>query len=249
MDSNNNKEILLTNIIKKDKIYEGKAKILYRTNYNSILIQYFKDDATAFNGEKKANLAGKGRLNSLISSYIMQELANNSIENHFIKQINDNEQLIKSAKIIPLEVIIRNIVAGSVAKKLKITEGKELKSPTFEICYKNDELGDPLINDDYAVNILEIVSATQLQHIKNQALNINKILKIIFNKANLKLIDFKIEFGFDENNNIILADEISPDCCRLWDATNDQKMDKDVFRRDLGNLVETYQNVATRLGL
>jgi len=234
---------------KIDKIYEGKAKILYSTENENFLVQYFKDDATAFNAQKKAVIEGKGVLNNVISEFIMLELAKENIPTHFIKRLDKREQLIKKVKIIPLEVIIRNISAGSMAKRLGIEEGRELLSPIFEICYKDDALGDPLINDDHAINVLKIINQNQLQEIKDYSLKINKILQKIFKDIKIKLVDFKIEFGFDvENKNqILLADEISPDSCRLWDENTSEKLDKDRFRRDLGGLVEAYQEVANRL--
>lgn len=231
------------------KIYEGKAKILYSTENENFLVQYFKDDATAFNAQKKAVIEGKGVLNNIISEFIMLELAKHNVPTHFVKRLDKREQLIKKVKIIPLEVIIRNICAGSMAKRLGIEEGRELLAPIFEICYKDDALGDPLINDDHAINVLKIITKDQLQEIKNYSLKINNILQKIFKDINIKLVDFKIEFGFDvENKNqIILADEISPDSCRLWDENTSEKLDKDRFRRDLGGLVEAYQEVAKRL--
>jgi len=234
---------------KIDKIYEGKAKILYSTENANLLVQYFKDDATAFNAQKKAVIEGKGVLNNVISEFIMLELAKENIPTHFVKRLDKREQLIKKVKIIPLEVIIRNISAGSMAKRLGIEEGRELLSPIFEICYKDDALGDPLINDDHAINVLKIINKNQLQEIKDYSLKINKILQKIFKDIGIKLVDFKIEFGFDiENKNqILLADEISPDSCRLWDENTSEKLDKDRFRRDLGGLVEAYQEVANRL--
>ncbi len=234
---------------KIDKIYEGKAKILYSTENANFLVQYFKDDATAFNAQKKAVIEGKGVLNNVLSEFIMLELAKENIPTHFVKRLDKREQLIKKVKIIPLEVIIRNISAGSMAKRLGIEEGRELLAPIFEICYKDDELGDPLINDDHAINVLKIINKNQLQEIKDYSLKINKILQKIFKDIKIKLVDFKIEFGFDvENKNqILLADEISPDSCRLWDENTSEKLDKDRFRRDLGGLVEAYQEVANRL--
>lgn len=231
------------------KIYEGKAKILYSTENENFLVQYFKDDATAFNAQKKAVIEGKGVLNNVISEFIMLKLAQENIPTHFVKRLDKREQLIKKVKIIPLEVIIRNISAGSMAKRLGIEEGRELLAPIFEICYKDDALGDPLINDDHAINVLKIINQNQLQEIKDYSLKINKILQKIFKDIKIKLVDFKIEFGFDvENKNqILLADEISPDSCRLWDENTSEKLDKDRFRRDLGGLVEAYQEVANRL--
>ena len=231
---------------KLEKIYEGKAKALYSTAEKDQLIQYFKDSATAFNGEKKAEIEGKGILNNLISEYVMIEIGKIGIPTHFIKRLNEREQLIKKVKIIPLEVIVRNIAAGSLAKRLGIKEGIIFENPVFEICYKDDSLGDPLINDDHAINVLKIVNANQLQEIKNYTA-INLFLRKSFAEINIKLVDFQIEFGFDDNGEIILADEISPDSCRLWDASTSEKLDKDRFRRDLGGLVEAYRDVATRL--
>jgi len=237
------------NLSPQTQIYEGKAKILFTTENPDFLIQYFKDDATAFNAQKKAVLEGKGVLNNFISEHIMKLLSSNNISNHFIKRLNEREQLIKKVSIIPLEVIIRNCTAGSMAKRLGIAEGMDLNSPIFEICYKNDSLEDPLINDDHAVEVLKIITKLQLQNIKNLSLKINEILQKMFDKIDIKLVDFKIEFGFDVANSheIILADEISPDSCRLWDKKTFNKLDKDRFRRDLGGLVEAYQEVANRL--
>lgn len=232
---------------KLEKIYEGKAKQLFATDDPNFLIQYFKDDATAFNAQKKAVIARKGILNNLISERIMLELSANGIPTHFVKRINEREQLIKKVKIIPLEVIVRNVAAGSMAKRLGIEEGRNLSVPVFEICLKDDMLSDPLINDDHAINVLRIVNKNQLDEIKNYSLKINQILQKIFEKIGIKLIDFKIEFGLDVNNKIILADEISPDSCRLWDEKTSEKMDKDRFRRDLGGMIEAYEEVARRL--
>jgi len=234
---------------KLEKIYEGKAKQLFTTSDENLLIQYFKDDATAFNAQKKAVIEGKGVLNNFISEYIMLKMSKASVPNHFEKRLNEREQLIRKVKIIPLEVIIRNIAAGSMAKRLGIAEGLELTAPVFEICYKDDALGDPLINDDHAINVLKVVTKTELDEVKKHTLKINQILSAIFKNIGIKLVDFKIEFGFDARRNIVLADEISPDSCRLWDEKTSQKLDKDVFRRDLGNLVEVYSDVASRLGI
>lgn len=231
---------------KTHKIYEGKAKIIYATKNPELLIQYFKDSATAFNGVKKAEIAGKGELNNTISAHIMGELAKHNIATHFIEKLNSKEQLIKKVSIIPLEVIIRNTIAGSLAKKLHLTEGVDLPQPIFEICYKNDALGDPLINEDQAVYALQLTSQEHLATIKATALNINSILQKLFTEINIKLVDFKIEFGYDLNQNILLADEISPDSCRLWDLNTSQKLDKDIFRQDLGSLVDGYQEIINR---
>lgn len=239
---------------KTKQIYEGKAKILYSTADENYIIQYFKDDATAFNAQKKAVIAGKGILNNLISEFIMLELDKNNIATHFVKKLNEREQLVKKVQIIPLEVIIRNITAGSLSKRLGINEGVVLNQPVFEICYKNDALQDPLINDDHACEVLKVINKKQLEEIKSNSLKINSLLKTIFNNIGINLVDFKIEFGFDLTaknpaENIILADEISPDGCRLWDQKTAQKLDKDIFRRDLGNLIEAYQEIAKRLNL
>jgi len=234
---------------KLQKIYEGKAKILYETQDENFLIQYFKDDATAFNNLKKEIIAEKGLLNNIISEFIMLEIAKNNVPTHFIKKLNEREQLVKKAKIIPLEIIVRNIAAGSMAKRLGLEEGLRLTAPVFEICYKKDELADPIINDDHAINVLQIVTKNQLDEIKNYTLKINQILQQLFLKAKIKLVDFKIEFGFDSVGKIMLADEISPDSCRLWDVETLEKLDKDRFRRNLGGLVEAYKEVAKRLGI
>ena len=234
---------------KLEKIYEGKAKQLFTTSDENLLIQFFKDSATAFNGEKKEIIEGKGILNNVISEYLMNELATAGIPTHFVKRLNEREQLIKKVTIIPLEVIIRNIAAGSMAKRLGITEGLELSAPVFEICFKDDGLGDPLINDDHAINVLKIVTKKQLEEIKNITARINEIMCKIFINIGIRLVDFKIEFGFDAQGSIILADEISPDSCRLWDQSTSEKLDKDRFRRNLGGLVEAYKEVASRLGI
>ena len=234
---------------KLEKIYEGKAKQLFRTDDAELLIQYFKDDATAFNGEKKEVILRKGILNNLISEKIMLEMALAGVPTHFVKRLNEREQLVRKVTIIPLEVIIRNVAAGSMAKRLGIAEGLELSAPVFELCFKDDSLGDPLINDDHTVNVLKLVTKEQLDEIKKLTLKINEILRGIFKNAEIKLVDFKIEFGFDAQKNILLADEISPDSCRLWDEKTLEKMDKDRFRRNLGGLVEAYVDVASRLGI
>jgi phosphoribosylaminoimidazole-succinocarboxamide synthase len=234
---------------KIQKIYEGKAKQLFTTEDGNLLIQFFKDDATAFNAQKKAVIEGKGVLNNFISEHIMLEMARAGVPTHFIKRLNEREQLVKKVKIIPLEVIVRNVTAGSMAKRLGIEEGLELPAPVFEICLKDDALGDPLINDDHAVNVLGVVTRAQLEQIKNYTFKINETSREIFKKIGIKLVDFKIEFGFDAAENILLADEISPDSCRLWDEKTSEKLDKDRFRRDLGGLVEAYLDVASRLGI
>jgi phosphoribosylaminoimidazole-succinocarboxamide synthase len=234
---------------KLEKIYEGKAKQLFATEDKNLLIQYFKDDATAFNALKKAVIERKGVLNNVISEYIMLEMAKAGVPTHFVKRLNEREQLVRKVKIIPLEVIVRNVAAGSMAKRLGIEEGVELLAPVFEICLKDDALGDPLINDDHAINVLKVVTREQLEEIKKYTLKINEILRAMFKNIGIKLVDFKIEFGFDADSKIVLADEISPDSCRLWDEKTLEKLDKDRFRRDLGGLVEAYIDVASRLGI
>jgi phosphoribosylaminoimidazole-succinocarboxamide synthase len=240
----------MTNKFEKlQKIYEGKAKILFATSDPKLLIQHFKDDATAFNAQKKAVIPGKGKLNNLISEYIMLELAKNGIKTHFVEKLNEREQLVKKVKIIPLEIIIRNITAGSLSARLGVDEGIVLESPIFEICYKNDALQDPLLNDDHAVEVLRVINRKQLELLRNNAFKINKLLQNIFKNININLVDFKIEFGIDDDGEIILADEISPDGCRLWDCNTSEKMDKDRFRRNLGGLVEAYQEIALRFNI
>lgn len=234
---------------KLEKIYEGKAKTLFTTSDENLLIQFFKDDATAFNAQKMEVIEGKGTLNNLISEYLMHKIADAGIPTHFVKRLDEREQLVKKAKIIPLEAIIRNITAGSMAKRLGIEEGIKLPTAIFEICLKEDALNDPLINDDHAINVLKIVTKEQLDQIRSYSLQINKILQEIFVKIGITLVDFKIEFGFDVEGSIMLADEISPDSCRLWDISTSEKLDKDRFRRNLGGLVEAYKEVASRLGI
>jgi len=227
-------------------LYEGKAKQVFLTeNKNEYLIHY-KDDATAFNGEKKDIIMGKGELNLAISTVIFEMLEKNGIKTHYIKTVNNRDMIVKKVTILPLEVIIRNISAGSICKRLDIEEGIQFKEPIFEICYKDDKLGDPLINDDHAV-ALNLIERSELEQVKKVTLEINKLLIDFFKNVGLKLIDFKIEFGKTVDGEIILADEISPDTCRLWDDKTNEKMDKDRFRRDLGNLIEGYEEVLKRI--
>ena len=230
---------------KLEMMYEGKAKKIYRTDKEDEVIVYYKDDATAFNGEKKGQIEDKGVMNNSITSTLFEILEKNGIPTHFIKKINDREQLCKKVEIVPLEVIVRNVAAGSMAKRLGIEEGTELKTTVFEISYKNDELGDPLINDYHAVAI-GATTFDELNKIYEITGKINEILKELFLKANIRLIDFKLEFG-RYNGQIVLADEISPDTCRFWDATTGEKLDKDRFRRDLGNVKDAYVEILNRL--
>ncbi|GAA3657840.1 phosphoribosylaminoimidazolesuccinocarboxamide synthase [Asaccharospora irregularis] len=227
-------------------LYEGKAKQIYSTENENEYVVYYKDDATAFNGEKKAEISSKGILNNKISTIIFEMLKENGIESHFIKSLSDREMLVKKVEILPLEVIVRNITAGSFCKRVGIEEGLVLDEPIFEICYKNDEYGDPLLNDDHAV-AMKLATREELKFLKEETLKINELMKEFFLKMNLKLVDFKIEFGKDTDGNIILADEISPDTCRLWDVNTNEKLDKDRFRRDLGDLVEGYTEVLARM--
>lgn len=222
-------------------LYEGKAKILYDRGNNEIRI-YNKDDATAFNGVKKDVLADKGVYNNKISTIIYKYLEENGVKTHFIDQISDRDQICKKVSIIPLEVIVRNVSAGSMAKRLGIDEGLELDCSIFELSYKDDLLGDPLINDDTAV-ALKIVSRSELDEIRKKAFMINELLQKLFEPKGITLVDFKIEFGKDKDGNIILADEISPDTCRFWDKKTKEKFDKDRFRRDLDDVMKGYQSI------
>ena len=227
-------------------LYEGKAKKIFSTENDNEFVVYYKDDATAFNGEKKAEISSKGILNNKISTIMFEELAKEGIESHFIKSLSDREMLVKKVEILPLEVIVRNITAGSFCKRYGVEEGIVLDQPIFEMSYKNDEFGDPLLNDDHAV-ALKLATREEIDFLRAQTLKINEIMKKFFLKMDLKLVDFKLEFGKDVDGNIILADEISPDTCRLWDVNTNEKLDKDRFRRDLGDLVEGYEEVLARL--
>jgi len=224
----------------KNFIYEGKAKRIFKTEKEDEVLVYYKDDATAFNGEKKASIASKGILNNTISSIIFEMLKEKGI-----KKISDREQICKKVDIIPLEVIVRNIAAGSMAKRYGVEEGTELKNTVLEISYKNDDLGDPLMNDYHAM-ALGIVTKEELDYIYDQASKVNKILTEFFLNQDIKLVDFKLEFG-KLNGQILLADEVSPDTCRLWDLKTGEKLDKDRFRRDLGNVTEAYVEILKRI--
>ena len=238
---------------KGNKLYEGKAKILYETKDKDLLIQHFKDDATAFNNLKKAKVEGKGVLNNRISEYILTILNQCGIKTHFIKRLNMREQLIKKAEIYPIEFIVRNIATGSLTKRLGISEGSVLDKPLLEYCYKNDELQDPLISKEH-IYAFGWASQNEIDEIDKMTLRINDLLLGMFRGIGIKLIDFKIEYGKTwnkdtEKKEIILADEISPDTCRLWDIKTEKKLDKDRFRKDLGNVIQGYQEVARRLGI
>ena len=236
---------------RRRKIYEGKAKILYEGPEPGTIIQYFKDDATAFNAQKKGTINGKGVINNRVSEHVMTQLGNIGIPTHFIRRLNMREQLIRQVEIVPLEVIVRNFAAGSLSKRLGLEEGTLLPRPIVEYSFKNDELGDPMVSEEY---IIAFGWATQqdLDDIVSLALRVNDFLSGVFYGVGIKLIDFKIEIGRVWDNDfmrLIVADEISPDSCRLWDVKTGQKLDKDVFRRDLGNLTDAYTEVARRLGL
>ena len=230
---------------KLEMMYEGKAKKIYATNKDDEVIVYYKDDATAFNGEKKGQIEDKGVMNNAITATLFEILAQNGVPTHFIEKLNDREQLCKRVEIVPLEVIVRNVAAGSMAKRLGLEEGTELKTTVFELSYKDDSLGDPLINDYHAVAI-GATTFEELNKIYELTAKINEVLKGLFLKANINLIDFKLEFG-RYNGEIVLADEISPDTCRFWDATTGEKLDKDRFRRDLGNVKDAYVEILSRL--
>jgi|TARA_B110001450_G_C17570807_1_gene460690 phosphoribosylaminoimidazole-succinocarboxamide synthase len=235
----------------REKLYEGKAKILYKGPDAGTLIQYFKDDATAFNAQKKAVLDGKGALNNLISAHLFPALGALGIPHHFIERISDREQLIKQVQIVPVEVIIRNVAAGSICSRLGLIEGAPLPKTLIEFCLKDDALGDPVIAAEH-IDVLGLATPFEMDEIVEMSLRINDFLSGLFMAIGVKLIDFKLEFGRLETEDgvqIVLADEISPDNCRLWDSDTDEKMDKDRFRRDLGGLVEAYSEIARRLGL
>lgn len=230
-----------------EMLYEGKAKQLFTTAEPDVLRVKYKDSATAFNGEKKANLVGKGELNNRITALFFAYLHENGVDNHFIKLISPLEQLVKRVGIVPIEVVTRNIAAGSLAKRIGYAEGTVLPQPIVEFYYKDDALGDPLINEDH-IAILEVASPEQLKEMRAMALRVNQLLLKLMSDKGIDVVDFKLEFGLDGDGKILLADEISPDTCRFWDQKTQEKMDKDRFRRDLGNVIEAYQEIFTRLG-
>ncbi|UUM13142.1 phosphoribosylaminoimidazolesuccinocarboxamide synthase [Clostridiaceae bacterium HFYG-1003] len=231
---------------KLEQLYEGKAKKVYASDKEDLVVIHYKDDATAFNGEKKGQIEDKGVLNNSITSAIFTMLNESGIPTHFVEQLNEREQLCKKVRIIPLEVIVRNLAAGSMAKRLGLVEGRELLTTVFELSYKDDSLGDPLINDYHAIAI-GAATREELDAIYALTAKINEILKAFFLEQNVILVDFKLEFGKDSQGNIILADEISPDTCRFWDAVTREKLDKDRFRRDLGNVREAYVEMLGRI--
>ena len=236
---------------KGKKLYEGKAKIVYASSEKNLVIQHFKDDATAFNNKKKSVIDGKGILNNRISEHILTYLSQVGIKNHFVKRLNMREQLIKRVEIIPIEFVVRNIATGSLTNRLGIEEGTVLDSTLIEYCLKDDKLGDPLISKEH-IYTFKWATRREIEKIDRQLLRINDFLVGLFRGIGIKLVDFKVEFGRYKNNSkneILLADEISPDTCRLWDMNTEKKLDKDRFRKNLGNLIEAYQEVAKRLGI
>ena len=236
---------------KGKKLYEGKAKIIYATSDKNLVIQYFKDDATAFNNQKKSTIEGKGVLNNRISEHILSNLNQIGIKNHLVKRLNMREQLVKLVDIIPIEFIVRNIATGSLTKRLGIEDGTVLEYPLIEYCLKDDKLGDPNISREHIL-AFNWLNASQLDFVDENLKRLNDFLLGLFRGVGIKLVDFKVEFGFTHEsgkNKIILADEISPDTCRLWDSITDKKLDKDRFRKDLGDLIAAYTEVAKRLGI
>ncbi|MGM9949092.1 MAG: phosphoribosylaminoimidazolesuccinocarboxamide synthase [Lysinibacillus sp.] len=228
-------------------LYEGKAKRLYATEDPDILFVEYKDSATAFNGEKKEEVAGKGVLNNRITTLLFEKLQEKGIASHFVKRLSDHEQLVRKVDIIPIELVVRNVAAGSLAQRLGLEEGTPLKRPIVEFYYKNDDLGDPHISTEH-IDVLGIATPEEVEALYEGGLKVNDVLRPIFEDVGVELIDFKLEFGRDKDGNVLLADEISPDTCRLWDAKTKQKLDKDVFRRNLGSLTEGYEIILTRLG-
>jgi len=232
---------------KKEQLYEGKAKKVFATEDPDVVIVSYKDDATAFNGIKKGTIVGKGAINNRMTNLVFQKFEAAGIPTHFIEELSDRETAVKKVDIVPLEVIVRNVAAGSFSKRMGVEEGRELLCPILEFSYKNDDLGDPFINDDYAL-ALGLATKEEIDQIRSYTLKVNEIMKEYFLNAGMKLIDFKIEFG-RFHGQILLADEVSPDTCRLWDVNTNEKLDKDRFRRDLGNVEEAYNEVFHRLGL
>lgn len=231
---------------KRELLYEGKAKQVFLTDDPDCIIIHYKDDATAYNNVKKAIIEAKGLINNQISAIVFEYLGKNGIPTHFIKQLNERDQLCRRVKIFPLEFVVRNIIAGSMAKRLNIPEGTKPSNTIIDICYKNEELGDPLINNDHAV-ALGVVTYGELDEIFAIARKVNELLTDLFRKHGITLVDFKMEFGRTSDGQIVLADEISPDTCRFWDSETNEKLDKDRFRRDLGKVREAYEEILHRL--
>ena len=231
---------------KKEQLYEGKAKKVFATDDPNLVIVDYKDDATAFNGEKKGTITGKGVINNVMSNHMFQLLEQQGVPTHFVEQLSERETLVKKVSIVPLEVIIRNISAGSFAKRFGVEEGIVFDEPTIEFSYKNDELGDPLMNAYHAI-ALKAATREEIETIKAMAFKVNEVMKQYFDTLNVILVDFKLEFGKTADGKIVLADEISPDTCRLWDKTTKEKLDKDRFRRDMGGGEEAYQEIMKRV--
>lgn len=229
-----------------EQIYEGKAKKVFATDDDNLVIVAYKDDATAFNGLKKGQIAGKGSINNRMSNILMQMLEKNGVPTHFVEELDDRTTVVKKVSIVPLEVIIRNVSAGSFAKHYGVEEGIVFDDPTIEFSYKNDDLGDPLLNAYHAI-ALKLATKEEVETIKAMAFKVNELLKAYFKKLNIRLVDFKLEFGRLSDGTIILADEISPDTCRLWDYDTNEKLDKDRFRRDMGKVEDAYNEVMRRL--
>ena len=231
---------------KLEQVYEGKAKKVFKTDDENLFIVDYKDDATAFNGLKKGTIEGKGAINNRMTNSMMQLLEQHGIPTHFVQELSERETLVKRVKIVPIEVIVRNVAAGSLAKRLGLAEGMRLKSTVLEYCYKNDELGDPMIND-YHVFAMGLATKEELEKIAAYSFKINEIMTAFFKEIGVDLIDFKLEYGITNDGTLVLADEISPDTCRFWDVKTGEKLDKDRFRRDLGGVEEAYQEMMKRL--
>lgn len=231
---------------KKEQLYEGKAKKVYATDNPDYCIVSYKDDATAFNGLKKGTIAGKGVINNRVTNYLMKMLEKNGIPTHLVEELSERETLVKRVRIVPLEVIVRNVAAGSLAKRLGLPEGTKMKKTVLEFCYKNDDLGDPMVNS-YHILAMGFATEEELKLISDYSLKINQVLSDYLKSANIELIDFKLEFGKTADGTIVLADEISPDTCRFWDSVTHEKLDKDRFRRDLGNVEGAYNEILKRL--
>ena len=231
---------------KLEQLYEGKAKKVFATDDSGVVLVEYKDDATAFNGLKKGTIQGKGVINNRVTNFLMKMLEKNGIPTHYIEEISDRETLVKKVTIVPLEVIVRNIAAGSLSKRLGLPEGTKLKKTVLEYCYKNDDLGDPMVNE-YHIAAMGWVSDEDLRKIAEYSFKINQLLSAYLKDLNIELIDFKLEFGKTQDGQLVLADEISPDTCRFWDSTTHEKLDKDRFRRDLGGVEDAYQEIMKRL--
>lgn len=231
---------------KREMLYEGKAKKVFATEDPELLIVSYKDDATAFNGKKKGTITGKGAINNRVTNFMMQRLEEQGVPTHFVEELNDRETVVKKVEIVPLEVIIRNISAGSFAKRYGVEEGIPFDNPTIEFSYKNDDLDDPLINE-YHIQALKLATLEEVDTIKKMAFKVNDVMKAFFAQRNVDLVDFKLEFGKTSDGTIVLADEISPDTCRFWDSETHEKLDKDRFRRDLGNVEDAYDEMLKRI--